>query len=236
MTLGMAVLDFLRLRELMPGAALVDRGPVVRRLMSRLTSLEVDRLRRACHAGAWVHAQVPHILRSGMIERELAVGLGQVFAARYGSGYEYDAVGSWTVGSPDGLGDPYHPLPSDRRYGAGDLVFRGWSGARYRGYAADIDRDSFVGTPPARVRDQYRIAWEANRAMAEMLVPVSGALTSTRPGHPWRSGMANRAGSPAGPGTAFAMPAASRTSRAAQRRSSPAWSSRSSPSTRRRWA
>ena len=59
MTLGLSVADFLRLRELMPGAQLVDGSSVIRWLMSVHTPLEIERLRLACEAGVWIHAQVP---------------------------------------------------------------------------------------------------------------------------------------------------------------------------------
>ena len=70
MTLGLNVNDFLQLRELMAGAELVDASPAIRRLMAIQTPLEIARMRAACEAGVWIHAQVPRILRPGLTERQ----------------------------------------------------------------------------------------------------------------------------------------------------------------------
>jgi Xaa-Pro dipeptidase len=53
----------------------------------------------------------------------------------------------------------------------GDVICRSRSGASYRGYHADIDRMWSIGPPSDAVERWYRIAWECNRAMAEMIRP-----------------------------------------------------------------
>lgn len=172
MTLGIGVNDFLRLRDLLPDASLVDGSAVIRRLMSIHTPLEIEWLRLACAAGVWIHAQVPSVLRPGLTERQFLGALAARFRERYGEGYAYQPAGGWDIRNPDtGDSSLYHTAITDRVFKVGDQVTRGLSGASYRGYGADVDRIWYIGEPPEIVRRWYRIAWECNRAMAEEIRP-----------------------------------------------------------------
>jgi Xaa-Pro dipeptidase len=172
MTLGISVNDFLRLRELMPGAQLVDGSAAIRWLMSVHTPEEIERTRKACKAGVWIHEQVPAILRPGLTERELIRRLAEVFAEHFGAGYTYRGDGAWDVRNPrTGDSNLFHAAITDRVYKEGDLVARSTSGASYRGYPGDVDRAWYVGDPPEVVRRWYRATWECNRAMAEEIKP-----------------------------------------------------------------
>jgi Xaa-Pro aminopeptidase len=172
MTLGMAFNDFLRLRDLLPNARLVDGSPVVRRLLTVQTPLEIERTRRACQAGVWIHDQVPSILRPGLTERDVLGRLSAGFAARYGTDYAYRPTGNWDVRNADrGDYNLHHHIATDRVYHVGDQVCRGTSGASYLGYNGDVDRVWYLGDPPPIVRETYKITWECNRAMAEEIRP-----------------------------------------------------------------
>jgi Xaa-Pro dipeptidase len=174
MTLGLSIQDFMRLPELLPKAAILDGSPVFRRLMSVHTPLEIERVRRGCEAGVWIHEQVPRLLRPGMTERVLLEALADAFGQRYDRQYTYAPGGGWDVRNP-ARADPnsYHTEITERRYERGDYVFRGWSGVHFRGYLADVDRACYVGLPTPEVQDLYRIAWECNQAMAQAIRPGS---------------------------------------------------------------
>ena len=172
MTLGISVVDFLRLGELMPSARLVDGSAVFRRLMSVHTPEEIVRVRRACQAGVWIHDQVPRLLHPGMTERDLFARLAETFRAHFGAGYEYHPEGAWDVRNPrTGDSNFFHAAVTDRTFKPGDLICRSNSGASYRGYPGDVDRIWHVGDPPEIVRHWYRTAWECNRAMADQIKP-----------------------------------------------------------------
>ncbi len=172
MTLGISFNDFLRLRELLPNASLVDGSSVIRRLMTMQTPLEIERTRLACQAGVWIHNQVPEVLRAGMTEREFMGRLSATFAARYDHRYAYRPTGNWDVRNAErGDYNLHHHIATDRVFQAGDQICRGTSGASYRGYGGDVDRIWYLGEPPAVVREAYRITWEVNRAMAEEIKP-----------------------------------------------------------------
>ncbi len=172
MTMGISFNDFTRLRELIPQARLVDGSPVIRRLMQIPTPEEVSRVRKACEAGVWIHEQVTHILEPGMTEKELRRKLAEAFAGQFGERYAYQRDGHWDIRNSNG-GDSsfYHHVATDRRFRPGDTVCRAWSGAIYRGYAADVDRVWHIGEPAQVVKRLYRVNWECVSAMAEMIKP-----------------------------------------------------------------
>jgi Xaa-Pro aminopeptidase len=195
MTLGISVNDFLRLRELMPHAALVDGSPVIRRLMSVHTPLEIERTRLACQAGIWVHERTTELLRPGLTERQFLAALDAAFATHFGDGYAYRMAGGWETRNP--IGDDsnfFHSVITDRVFRVGDLVCRGSSGVSYRGYPGDVDRIWCLGSPSPEVERLYRITWECNRAMAAALGPgvrcaevyAAGARVEARYGLPER--------------------------------------------------
>jgi len=196
MTLGISVLDFLRLKELMPKADFVDGSSVIRRLMSIHTPWEVEQLRAACRAADWIHAETPALLRSGMIERELFALLEQRFAAQFAEPFSYTATGVWDVrNAADAASmNSFHAVATDRVYRAGDVVMRGYSGVAFNGYVADTDRVWAIGKPTQAVLDLYRMTWECNRAMAATIRPgvrgadvyAAGARVEAQHGYPER--------------------------------------------------
>jgi Xaa-Pro aminopeptidase len=172
MTMGITFNDFMRLRELMPNAQLVDGSPVMRRLRQIPTPEEESRVRKACQAGVWMHEQVTQILRPGMTEREFQGKMEEAFAAQFGKGYAYQVSRGWDVRNPEGRDSSFfHSVATDREFRKGDTVCRLWSGVSYRGYGGDVDRVWHVGEPPEIVSKWYRVNWECVRAMEEAIKP-----------------------------------------------------------------
>jgi Xaa-Pro dipeptidase len=170
MTLGLAVHDFLRLRDLLPKADLVDGSSIVRRLMSVHTALEIQRIRKACQAGVWVYEQVPGLLTPGMTERELAQALEETFYSHHGPEYAFSGAGGWDVRNRESrTSNLYHGGLTDRKFQIGDYVARGFSGVHFRGYPGDIDRGWALGMFLPEVERYYQITWECNQAMAETI-------------------------------------------------------------------
>jgi Xaa-Pro aminopeptidase len=123
MTLGISVNDFLRLRTLLPRARLDDASPLIRKLMSVHTDLEIERLRSACEAGIAVHDMVPSILRAGMTERVVLDELSHRFRERFPTpDHSYQPAGGWDVrNSSRADSNPFHTEISDRAFRGRDL-------------------------------------------------------------------------------------------------------------------
>ncbi len=173
MTLGLSVNDFLRLRGLMPHAQFEDASPVIRRLMSLHTALEIEWLRTACMAGTEVHDMVPEVLRAGMTERSVLELLAGRVAGRFPApDYTYQPAGGWDVRNLEaGDSNPFHSEVTSRMFKAGDLLSRSRSGIAYRRYGGDVDRMWSIGAPSQAVLEWYAITWECNRAMAAAIRP-----------------------------------------------------------------
>lgn len=172
MTMGLSYNDFTLLKTLMHEARLVDASPVIRTLMSVHTPIEIDRIRKACQAGVWIHDCVPQVLRPGMTERELLVALHEHFHEAHDGAYSYRADGGWDVRNrAAGDSNLFHNVVTDRPFREGDYVARATSGVSYRGYNGDVDRGWQLGAPSPDVERHYQITWECNQAMAEAIKP-----------------------------------------------------------------
>ena len=175
MSLGIGVNEYMRLVDMLPDAQFVDGSPAIRRLMSIHTPLEIERVRKACRAGVWIHDRVPEVLRPGMTEWEFVGRLGDVFGDHFSlqdPSYAYRGEGAWDVRNPEtGDSNFFHAVLTDRVFKAGDLICRGTSGASFRGYGGDVDRVWYIGAPPEIVRYWYATTWECNQAMAAAIQP-----------------------------------------------------------------
>lgn len=139
---------------------LVDLAPLVRRLRRTKSSVELDRLARACAITDAVTEEVMRGLRSGQSELAVAVGVGAAIGAR-GATLAFETL----VQSGPNSALPHHN-PSGRRLEAGDLVLLDF-GAAIEGYRADTTRMAVVGEPSARQLEIHGLVLEAHDAAIE---------------------------------------------------------------------
>ena len=173
-TLGISYNDFNEVKRLMPEAQFLDGSGVLRRLHQFPTPLQLDIIRKACHAGAKMHDQVVEIARIGMTEKEFAEKMHRRFEElNFGEGYSF-------AGGYDDVRNPKHPEMNlmfkgqitKRRFIEGDVFCRGSSGVSYLGQGADIDRVWYMGgEPPAIVKKWYGATFRCVEAMAAVLKP-----------------------------------------------------------------
>lgn len=173
-TLGICYNDFAEFKRLMPKAKFLDASPILRRLHQFPTPLQLDRIRKACFAGAKMHDQIVEIARIGMTEREFADAMFKRFKELgFGEGYSFG-------GGYSDARNPKHPemdtmfkgVMTDRPFMDGDVFCKGSSGASYMGQGADIDRTWYVGkNPPQNVRKWYKVTYDCMDAMSEALKP-----------------------------------------------------------------
>lgn len=173
-TLGICYNDFNEFKRLMPKARFLDASPIFRRLHQIPTPLQLDRIRKACIAGAMMHDQVVDIARAGMTEREFAKEMYERFQKLgFDEGYSFR-------GGYSDVRNLKHPKMNlmfkgqitDRPFMDGDVFCKGSSGVSYRGQGADIDRVWYVGKDPsARIKKWYKVTYDCVEAMAEALRP-----------------------------------------------------------------
>ncbi len=118
---------------------------------------ELELLARACEITGEAFTAVLGSLRTGVSEREFAVGLERAMVDLGAQGLAFDSI---VASGPNGA-IPHH-VPGDRRFEAGDLVTVD-CGAKFGGYHADMTRTVAIGEPGWQ-REIYELVARAQAA------------------------------------------------------------------------
>ena len=218
--------------ELCPEAQLCDASPVIRTLMSVHTPLEIERIRKACEAGVWIHDQVPHAAPRRH-DRARVVGGAARRASRRNFGRRLCLPGRGGLGRPQQATGRLQSV--SRGHDRPPLSARRLRLARHErrrataGMVATSTASWMSVRPSPEVLHLYQITWECNQAMAEAIEPGNRCSDIYQRHAPGSSG--GTICPSAGPDVSVmgcATPAASRCTRTTIRCWNPAWSSRSS--------
>ncbi len=181
---------YLRLQEILPGVEIVDSSPIIMDIRKIKSPYEIDLMRKAGRIGKIVYAEVPHVLKEGMMEMELAGILGTV-AVRYGHqnylrmrAFNYEAP-SWHVLSGyagaelsyidapmGGVGlSPAFPVgASQKPIRAHEPILIDF-GICYYGYQIDETRTFCIGELPKRFKNAYIATQQIEEEVAVMARP-----------------------------------------------------------------
>jgi Xaa-Pro aminopeptidase len=165
MRVEMPIRDFLRIRESLGGAQIVDAGPVLRPLRMVKSSAEVARVSRACAIASEGFARLPSALVPGQTERDVYRQL-HLFLIELGA----DKV-PYLVPSSGASGyEQVNMGPSDRVLQAGDVLFVD-VGVTFSGYFCDFDRNFALAPSTDENREAYRRVFEATEAGIQAVRP-----------------------------------------------------------------
>lgn len=139
--------------------------PVLREGRMIKDAAEIAELRRAGAAIDAVHRQVPHWLRAGRTERQVADDIAAAIVAEGHRTVEFVIVGS----GPNGA-DPHHEV-SDRVIEDGDIVVVDIGGAVPSGYNSDSTRTYVVGEPAAEDAERIAVLVRAQQAAVDAVRP-----------------------------------------------------------------
>ena len=157
-----------QLRDMLPGATLVDGEPVLRELRIIKSEEEVRRLRKAAQITSDVIDAAYRNGRAGMTEWDLEGFLDKEFA-RHGSRHLWTDVGFGPKGA-DFVG------PTDTKLEPGH-IFRLDTGGWWQGYVADMSRSLAWGAQPnAEAVRAHRAILRANQEITAAVRP--GAIPS----------------------------------------------------------
>lgn len=165
MRVEMPIADFLRVRDGLPGVALVDAGPVLRPLRMVKSPAEVERVRRIGQIASEAFARLPALLASGQSERDVYQGLYRLLVELGADKVPYLVP----VSGPDGY-EQINMGPTDRVLGEGDLLFVD-VGAVWRGYFCDFDRNFAIRRTTAELREAHARVFDATEAGLEAARP-----------------------------------------------------------------
>lgn len=165
-----AVTDSMPALHLLPLAERLDAVPVLATgVLAALRMVkddaEITALRTAGAAIDRVHAQVPHFLRPGRTEAEVAADITEAIVAEGHSEAAFVIVGS----GPNGA-DPHHEC-SDRKLEIGDIVVVDIGGPVEPGYNSDCTRTYSLGEPSADIAAQCAILQRAQAAAVAAVRP-----------------------------------------------------------------
>ncbi len=146
----------------------VDEDPVGRVRLVK-DAEEIARIRRATEITEEALKETLAVVRSGMIEGQIAWHLERCMRERGAEAVGFDLIVS--AGANSAL--PHH-IPADQKIRSGDVLLFD-IGACYKGYLSDITRTVSVGRAPDTLRHVYDIVLEANLAGLAAFAPgVSG--------------------------------------------------------------
>ena len=156
--LTMPVGDFLRVKEALSPAEMVDGDWLLRRMRMVKSAAEIALIRFVCQAVSQAFEDLPNKLRAGDTERVAARKFQADVLHNGGEKIIYLICTSGPNGYPSiSMG------PTDRVLGKGDVLIID-TGVSYEGYYCDFDREFSFGPPSDQIKLAYDAAWRATEA------------------------------------------------------------------------
>jgi Xaa-Pro aminopeptidase len=144
---------------------LAPRSGLVERLRTVKDDVELLGLERAAAIADRAWADVQHLVRPGVTERQLAIAVEENMRRHGADGAAFATI---VAAGPNGS-QPHH-VPADYAFRDGDLVTVDM-GARVDGYHSDMTRTVAVGTPAAWQRELHELVAEAQRRGRQAAIP-----------------------------------------------------------------
>jgi len=138
--------------ELMGSTGLFDTA------RGRKQPWEIDLIRQALSISESVLSDIPRVIRSGMTERELAAEIDYRQRRKGADGPAFDTI----VAFSQNAALP-HAQPGDRALVPGDSILID-TGCRVGGFASDITRNLYFGTPAESYQNVFRIVSDSVEA------------------------------------------------------------------------
>jgi Xaa-Pro aminopeptidase len=164
--LGMPVGDFLRIKDAIAPALLIDGEYLLRRVRMVKSQAEIARCRAIGRIASDAFARLSTTLRIGDTERDAAAKLQADLLAHGAEKMPYVIAVSGQGGYPC-----INMGPSDRTLERGDVLIID-TGSTFDGYFCDFDREYAIGNPGDDVRRAYEKVWKA----------TSAGIAAVRPG------------------------------------------------------
>jgi len=161
---------YAKLKEDLPlGFSLVPLSGVVEQLRMIKSAGEIEKLRRSADVNSQAFARTMRRVKQGTRENEIAAELEFQMRALGAEKPSFETIVA--IGDRSALP---HSTPSGRRLEENELLLIDM-GASLEGYASDMTRMAYSGSPPKRIRELYAAVLEAQLAALDAVRP--GAIT-----------------------------------------------------------
>ena len=158
--------DFAKLKDELPlGFTLVPVGAVVAERRMIKSAEEIEKIRRSVDANSEAFSRTLRRVKAGARENEIAAELEFQMRALGAEKASFETIVA--VGDRSALP---HSTPSGRRLEKNELLLIDM-GASLEGYASDMTRMAYAGTPPRRIREMYGAVLEAQLAAIDAVRP-----------------------------------------------------------------
>jgi Xaa-Pro dipeptidase len=158
MALRMPVIEFMALRDAVPGFTFVDGSPCLWQIRMVKTPGEIQHIRHICELASDAYCALPGLVRVEMTEREVARELRIDLARRGADSTPFLPV----ISGPGGVAQIVCG-PGDRRLERGDVMFID-TGSTYDGYFCDFDRVYAIGEISDAAKRAHDTVWRATEA------------------------------------------------------------------------
>ncbi|CAN5169748.1 aminopeptidase P family protein [soil metagenome] len=167
MTLRMPVIEFLSLRDRVPGVEFANGSPCIWDIRMIKTDAEAAHIHYICQIASEAYEALPSKIRIGDTEREVCRTLRIDIAARGADATPFLPA----ISGPGGVAQIVCG-PHDRTLIDGDILFID-TGSTYDGYFCDFDRNYAIGRVSDAARRAHETVWDATEA----------GLKAARPGN-----------------------------------------------------
>ena len=147
--------EYQKLKKAFPRVSFLPQADVVESISSVKEEGEIELIKRAAAISDMVFQKVLHAIRPGIRELDISAEISYLHKS-YGA--ERDAFE--TIVASGTRGALPHGLASEKKIRKGDFVTLDF-GCVYHGYCCDITRTVAVGKPTNKLRDIYRIVYDA---------------------------------------------------------------------------
>ncbi len=146
-----------QVKQALPDCTFQSTDKVIDEIASVKDPKEIDAIRRAIAISEQAFTEVLELITMGMTERDLAAELTY---RQVKLGADKDAFDIIVASGPRGALP--HGTASDKKINAGELIVFDW-GCRVTGYPSDITRMVVLGKATDRMKEIYRIVFDAQQ-------------------------------------------------------------------------
>ncbi|MGH9433588.1 MAG: M24 family metallopeptidase [Terriglobia bacterium] len=154
--------EFLR-HEARDGLRWVPAGGLVENLRAVKDEAEIEQIRQSCRLTSEVFEAILKLVKPGVRESDLAAEIEHRMKKQGAEGSAFETI----VASGPRAALP-HGRASEKRLQSGELVIFDL-GAILGGYASDMTRTVYLGTPPRRVKALYRAVLQSQQQAAAVV-------------------------------------------------------------------
>ncbi|MBS3788839.1 aminopeptidase P family protein [Candidatus Bipolaricaulota bacterium] len=158
-----------KLRDCLNGVELLEVDGLLGEIRRKKDGQEIELHEKAADIGDSAFSHLLDFVEPGLTERDVALEL-EFFMRKNGA----ESVSFPPIVATGAKSAKPHAHPSDNVLEPGNLLLVDM-GARYNGYCSDLTRTVYLGEPPSKVKEIYRIVLEAQLSGLEALGPGESA-------------------------------------------------------------